>query len=60
MEDPYAENGAGVSEQWTIEFSINDGEESAGKYIESVTYLFQKGRDVKVTTAPFTISRLAE
>ena len=36
---PEARDGSGKSNKWTMQLSINDGNENVSKYIKSVTYI---------------------
>lgn len=53
---PQAKDGSGKINRWTMELSINDGQENVGKYIESVTYILHptyRNNVIKVTQPPF-------
>ena len=59
---PQARDGSGQSNRWTMELSINDGKESVGKYVQSVTYILHPtyaNSVIKVLEPPFRVQRLA-
>lgn len=49
-----------TNNKWTMELSINDGEEISGKFIEGITYYMYPSSEAHANAPPFRVERVSQ
>ena len=49
-----------TNNKWSMELSINNGEELAGKFIEGITYFMYPTSEAKADAPPFKVERVSQ